>query len=65
MVQNGQCMVRNGNSLVRNGNIWCEMVMVRNDRIPGETGYSCSVPSAKLYLPILPWTSFQEMSQPE
>ena len=31
----------------------------------GETGYLCLVPSAKLYLPMLSWTSFQEMLQPE
>ena len=31
----------------------------------GETVYLCLVPSAKLYLPMLPWTSFQEMLQPE
>ena len=31
----------------------------------GETDYLCLVPSAKLHLPMLSWTSFQEMSQPE
>ena len=30
-----------------------------------ETGYLCLVLSAKLHLPVLPWTSFQEMLQPE
>ena len=31
----------------------------------GETDYLCFVPSAKHYLPMLSWTSFQEMLQPE
>ena len=31
----------------------------------GETDYLCLVPSAKLHLPMLSWTSFQEMLQPE
>ena len=31
----------------------------------GETDYLCLVPSAKLHLPLLSWTSFQEMLQPE
>ena len=34
-------------------------------RVWGETGYLFLVPSAKLHLPMLPWTSFQEMLQPE
>ena len=31
----------------------------------GETHYLCLIPSAKLHLPMLSWTSFQEMLQPE
>ena len=31
----------------------------------GETDYLSFVPSAKLHLPMLSWTSFQEMLQPE
>ena len=31
----------------------------------GETDYLCLVPFPKLHLPMLSWTSFQEMLQPE